>query len=121
MRATGKGERGKGKGPEKGKGEGGRGKGPYPTAPPTTTLDMHVQPRARTTEVVGWHGDAIKIRVAAPPVDGAANDALVLFLAEQLGVARSAVTVVGGATGRRKRVEIVGVELERALEVLGVG
>ena len=119
MRTTGNGERGKG---TAGKREAGRGKGPGPaSSPTTTTLLVHVQPRARTTEVVGWHGDAIKIRVAAPPVDGAANDALVLFLAEQLGVARSAVTVVGGATGRRKRVAIVGIERERALEMLGVG
>ena len=103
-----------------GKRETGSGKRPDPTSP-TTTLDIHVQPRARTTEVVGWHGDAIKIRVAAPPVDGAANDALVLFLAEQLGVPRAAVTVVGGAAGRRKRVAIVGIERERVLEVLGVG
>ena len=87
----------------------------------TTTLHVHVQPRASKTEVVGWHGDAIKIRVAAPPVDGAANEALVLFLAEQLGVPRAAVTVVGGAAGRRKRVAIVGIERERVLEVLGVG
>ncbi len=71
--------------------------------------------------MVGWHGDAIKIRVAAPPVDGAANEALVLFLAEQIGVARAAVTVVGGATARRKRVAIEGVARDRVLDALGVG
>jgi uncharacterized protein (TIGR00251 family) len=47
---------------------------------PGTVLTIHVQPKAKTTEVVGWHGDAAKIRVAAPPVEGAANDALVRFL-----------------------------------------
>ena len=120
MNTTGNGERGRGK-RSTGKRETGSGKRTDPASPRTTTLDIHVQPRARTTEVVGWHGDAIKVRVAAPPVDGAANDALVLFLAEQLGVARSAVTVVGGATGRRKRVEIVGIDRERVLEALGVG
>lgn len=88
---------------------------------PSTVLTIHVQPKARTTEVVGWHGDAIKIRVAAPPVGGAANEALVRFLAERLEVARSAVTVVGGATARRKRIAIEGVERERALELLGLG
>ena len=103
-----------------GKRETGSGKRTDPTSP-TTALDIHVQPRAKQTEVVGWHGDAIKIRVAAPPVDGAANDALVRFLAELLGVPRTAVTVVGGATGRRKRVAIEGVARERALEVLGLG
>lgn len=88
---------------------------------PSTVLTIHVQPKARTTEVVGWHGDAIKIRVAAPPVGGAANEALVHFLAERLEVARSAVTVVGGATARRKRVEIEGMERERVMELLGLG
>ena len=121
MNAAGKRETGNGK-RTAGKRETGSGKRTDSASPrTTTTLDIHVQPRASQTEVVGWHGDAIKIRVTAPPVDGAANDALVLFLAEQLGVARSAVTVVGGATGRRKRVAIVGIERERVLEVLGVG
>lgn len=88
---------------------------------PSTVLTIHLQPKARTTEVVGWHGDAIKIRVAAPPVGGAANEALVRFLAERLEVAHSAVTVVGGATARRKRVAIEGMARERALELLGLG
>jgi uncharacterized protein (TIGR00251 family) len=87
---------------------------------PSTVLTIHVQPKARTTEVVGWHGDAIKIRVAAPPVGGAANEALVRFLAERLGVARSSVTVVSGTTGRRKWVSIEGMERERVMEVLGL-
>ena len=47
-------------------------------------LTVHIQPRASTTECVGIHGDAIKIRVAAPPVDGAANDRLIRFLARRL-------------------------------------
>jgi uncharacterized protein (TIGR00251 family) len=87
---------------------------------PSTVLTIHVQPKARMTEVVGWHGDAIKIRVAAPPVGGAANEALVRFLAERLGVARSSVAVVSGATGRRKWVAVEGVERERVLELLGL-
>jgi uncharacterized protein (TIGR00251 family) len=91
------------------------------TADPTRTLiDIHVQPRAKTTEVVGWHGDAIKIRVAALPVDSAANEALVRFLAERLKVPRAAVTVVGGATGRRKRVAIEGMERDTVLGALGL-
>ena len=69
-------------------------------------LHIHVQPRAKRTEVVGRHGDAIKIRLAAPPVDGAANEALIEFLAERLGVAKHAVTIVAGETGRSKRVAI---------------
>ena len=51
----------------------------------TARLIVHVQPRAKRSEVVGRHGDAIKVRLAAPPVDGAANEELVRFLAEALG------------------------------------
>ena len=47
-------------------------------------LSVHIQPKASTTECVGIYGDAIKIRVAAPPVDGAANDELIRFLARQI-------------------------------------
>ena len=75
-------------------------------------------PRARTTGVAGRHGDALKIRLAAPPVDGAANDELVRFLAEQLAVPRSAVTITAGGTGRRKTVKITGIETAAALRTL---
>ncbi len=79
---------------------------------------MHVVPRARATGVAGRHGDALKIRLAAPPVDGAANDELVRFLAERLAVPRSAVTIAAGLTGRRKTVKIAGVETADALRTL---
>ena len=80
------------------------------SSPPTVSLLVHVQPRARQTEIVGWHGDAIKIRVAAPPADGAANDELVRYLAQRLELPRNQVRLVSGTTGRRKRVEITGVD-----------
>ena len=67
-----------------------------------TTLTLHIQPGAKTTEVVGPHGDALKIRLAAPPVDGKANAALITFLADRLGVARSTIEVISGQTSRRK-------------------
>lgn len=73
---------------------------------------MHIVPRARATAVAGAHGDAVKIRVAAPPVDGAANAELVRFLAAQLNVAAARVTIVGGASGRRKTVAIEGMSAE---------
>lgn len=69
-------------------------------------LEVHVQPGAKTTEAVGLHGDRLKVRLAAPPVDGKANDALLAFVAESLGVPRSAVTVVRGQTSRQKTVGI---------------
>jgi hypothetical protein len=75
-------------------------------------LTIHVVPRAARTNVAGRHGDAIKIRLAAPPVDGAANAELVRFLAERLGVPRGAVTIAGGHTGRRKQIVIAGLDLD---------
>ena len=71
---------------------------------------VHVQPRAKKTEIAGRHGDAIRIRLAAPPVDGAANEELVRFLAETLGVPRAAVTITAGLTSRRKRIAVDGVD-----------
>lgn len=73
-------------------------------------LPIYVQPRASRTSVVGLHGEAVKIRVAAPPVDGAANAELVRFLAKTLGVARSSVDVVSGTRGRRKLVRVDGMQ-----------
>lgn len=72
----------------------------------TTTLILHIQPGARTTEIVGSHGDALKIRLAAPPVDGKANAALITYIAERLGVAKSCVQLKSGQTSRRKILEL---------------
>lgn len=74
-------------------------------------LAVHVQPRAARTEVVGMRGDAVKIRLKAPPVDGAANVELVRFLADQLGVHRRDIEIVGGAASRAKRVRVTGTDL----------
>jgi len=70
------------------------------------TLELHCQPGARRTEVVGWHGDALKVRLAAPPIEGRANEALVAFLAASFGVPRRNVTLIRGETGRMKTVRI---------------
>lgn len=70
-------------------------------------LEVHVQPGAKRTEAVGLHGDRLKVRLAAPPVDGKANEALLDFVAESLGVSRSAVTLLRGQTNRQKTVGIV--------------
>lgn len=69
-------------------------------------LVLHIQPGARQTEVAGLHGAALKIRLAAPPVDGKANAALLAFLAERLAVPRRALTLVSGDAARQKRVRI---------------
>jgi uncharacterized protein len=81
-------------------------------------LVLHVAPRARSTVVTGRYGAAIKLRVAAPPRDGAANAELVRFLAERLGVSQGAVRIVAGAGGRRKTVEIAGLATETARRAL---
>jgi uncharacterized protein (TIGR00251 family) len=69
-------------------------------------LSVYVQPRASKTEIAGMHDGCIKIRLAAPPVDGAANTALTEFIAARLGIAKARVRIVSGLTGRRKIVEI---------------
>jgi uncharacterized protein len=65
-------------------------------------LTLHVQPGARRTEIAGTHGDALKIRLAAPPVDGRANTALVRYLASAFGVPMRQVTLVRGDASREK-------------------
>jgi hypothetical protein len=79
---------------------------------------LHIVPRARATAVAGPHGDAVKIRVAAPPVDGAANAELVRFLAAQLNVPTARVTIVGGASGRRKTVSVDGIGTDQIRRTL---
>lgn len=75
----------------------------------TVRFRVRVQPRASANEIAGVHDGALRIRLHAPPVDGAANDALVAFLAEVLNVARRDVRIVAGASSRMKTVEVAGV------------
>ncbi|HET9466605.1 MAG TPA: DUF167 family protein [Gemmatimonadales bacterium] len=82
--------------------------------PDGVRLRIRVQPRASRTEVAGLHGDTLRVRLSAPPVDGAANEALLRFLAERLSVRRSAVQLISGATGRSKLVSVAGIDLEQA-------
>lgn len=75
-------------------------------------IDLRVQPGAARSAVVGTHGDAVKVKVSAPPVDGRANDAVVALLAQELGVRPGAVHLVAGASSRSKRVRVDGVTAE---------
>lgn len=84
-----------------------------------TVLRLHVAPRARRTEVAGLHGDALKLRLAAPPVDNRANRELVDFLAEKLGVAPSTLEVLSGHTGREKRILARGLRAASVRSKLG--
>jgi hypothetical protein len=71
-------------------------------------LEVRVQPRAARSEFAGLHGDRVRVRLQAPPVDGRANAALVEFLAAAFGVPRASVTIEHGLAGRDKRVRIRG-------------
>ena len=78
-------------------------------------VDVLVSPRSSRTRIAGIHDDRLKILLTAPPVDGKANSALVRFIAETLGIARAQVEVVGGASGRRKTVRVLGAAPQLAL------
>ena len=80
---------------------------------------VRVQPRASSNQVVGTYGTALKVRLMAPPVEGAANDALLGFLAGTLGVGRRAVRIVAGESSRSKIVEVDGIGPERIIELAG--
>lgn len=82
-------------------------------------LEILVQPRASRTRAVGEHDGRLKIQLAAPPVDGAANAALVEFLAVALGVRRADVELLRGETGRRKTVRVAGITAAAAVAALG--
>jgi uncharacterized protein (TIGR00251 family) len=71
-------------------------------------LAIHAQPGAKRTEVAGLHGDALKVRVAAPALEDRANDALIEFLAERLNVPKRNVTLLSGHKSREKRFAVVG-------------
>lgn len=73
------------------------------------TIDLHVQPKARKTEIIGVHGETLKIKVAAPPVDGEANEEIIRFFAKFLGVPKNQIQIRVGGKSRKKVVEVSGV------------
>ena len=87
----------------------------------SVTLTIHAQPVAKRTELAGVHGDALKIRVASPPVEGKANEALRRFLADAFAVPLRNVTLVRGEASRQKTLRIVAPLLrpDRLWESLG--
>ncbi len=76
--------------------------------PDGIALDLYIAPRASRTQVCGTHDGRLKLQVAAPPVDGAANKEIVAFIARWLGVARGDVSIASGEQGKRKRVIVRG-------------
>lgn len=87
-------------------------------SPEGVVLAVHVQPGAKRTECAGMHGGAVKVRVAAPPVEGTANDALCAFLARLFDVSKAHVIVLTGQTARRKRILLKGVARSRVEAIL---
>ncbi|MDB5887322.1 MAG: hypothetical protein JWM03_194 [Rhodocyclales bacterium] len=83
----------------------------------TVTLTLHAQPGAKRTEFVGLHGEALKIRLAAPPIDGKANAVLTSFLAKYLGVPKAAINILSGESSRHKILWVQGASVA-ALEKL---
>ncbi len=81
-------------------------------------LRVHVQPGARRPGVIGRHGDAVKLRVTAPAVEGRANEAVLAAVAELFGLHPGQVSLVSGATARAKRVRLAGVDAAAATAVL---
>jgi uncharacterized protein (TIGR00251 family) len=92
--------------------------------PASCTLAIKAVPNAPRSAVAGWLGEALKVRVKAPPVEGRANEALCEFLADELGLPRRAVTVLRGDTSRLKLVRIEGLaenEVRARLDPAGNG
>jgi uncharacterized protein len=82
-------------------------------------IDVRVIPRARKTECTGTRDNALVVRVAAPPVEGAANEALIAYFADTLHLPKRAIQIVSGDRGRQKRVAIAGVTAEQVRRALG--
>ena len=92
----------------------------FDDSPEGIVLRIHVQPGAGRSAVVGRHGDALKVRVAAPPVEGRANDATRSLLADALGLPQDDVELTGGQSSRTKRFRLKGIDAEEGEKRLRV-
>ncbi len=81
-------------------------------------LSLYVQPRAARNELVGLHGEALKLRLTTPPVDGRANKAVIAFLSKRLKIPKSALTIRSGLQSRSKRVVLSGLDERTARSAL---
>ncbi|GBC62820.1 YggU family protein [Desulfonema ishimotonii] len=84
------------------------------------SLRIFVQPKSSKNMVVGLHGDALKVKLTAPPVDGAANKMCVKFLAKSFGLSKSSVEILSGHTGRTKQVLLQGRDADELERLRGV-
>jgi uncharacterized protein (TIGR00251 family) len=84
----------------------------------SVTFDVRVVPRSSRSEIVGEHNGALKVRIASPPVDGAANAELIKLLAKKFGIPKSDVEIVAGETSKSKRIKIANLSQLRFKEVI---
>jgi uncharacterized protein len=82
-------------------------------------ISVHLTPRAKRDAIEGLHGDALKVKIKAPPVDGKANSYLLAFLAEKLGIPKSSVTLERGDTSREKQLHVRGLPEAEIRQRLG--
>ena len=94
---------------------------PIRDTPGGVTFQVRVQPRAKKNAIVGEVGEALKLALTAPPLEGRANEACVRFLAEVLNVARSSVTIAAGASSRNKVIRVAGLTAAQVKKRLAVG
>ena len=87
---------------------------------PSARIQIHAVPGSRGTAVAGMHGSAIKIRLAAPPVEGRANEELIRFLSERLAMPKSCIHIEHGTSSRAKRVRVDGLDETEAQQRLGI-
>ncbi len=83
-----------------------------------TTLTLHVQPNARQNEILGFEQGILRIKIAAPPVDGKANKELVAFLSKRLSVSKSSITIDRGQTSKTKIISIIGLARDQIYELI---
>ena len=92
---------------------------PFREGPDGVSFAVRVQPRARLNAIIGELGDALKIALAAPPVDGRANDACIEFFADLLDVPRSSITIIFGQSSRSKVIRVTGIAVAQLKKRLG--
>jgi len=85
----------------------------------TVTFAIRVIPRASRSEIVGEFEGSLKVRISAPPVDGAANAEVIKLLSKEFGVARSSVSIVSGESSKTKRIRVEGITVKRLQELAG--
>ena len=81
-------------------------------------FDVRVVPRASKSEIIGEHDGALKVRIASPPVDGAANLELIRVLAKKLGVSRNDIEIISGATSKNKRIRVTNLSQSKLEELI---